>query len=99
VAGRFSGRLKSERLYRATIGDGNPLAAEVNLFRRTCNTLRPTRPPANAYHVRLSSPSNTAISVWSLAPRPDEHADRVAQLQDDVRRVGAPMTATVTTMR
>jgi putative transposase len=25
----------------ATIGDGNALAVEVNLFRRTCNTLRP----------------------------------------------------------
>jgi putative transposase len=45
VAGRFSGRLKSERLCRTTIGDGNALAAEVNLFRRTCNTLRPHQAP------------------------------------------------------
>jgi hypothetical protein len=70
VVDRCSGTLKSERLYRATIGDGNALAVEVNLFRRTCNTLRPPRPPANAYHVRLISPSNTAFSVWSLAVRP-----------------------------
>jgi len=29
-----------ERLYRATISDGNALAVEVRLFRRTYNTLR-----------------------------------------------------------
>jgi transposase InsO family protein len=28
-------------LYRATIGDGNALAVEVNLFHHTYNTLRP----------------------------------------------------------
>jgi hypothetical protein len=27
----------------------------------------PTRPSTNAHHVRLTSPSNTAISVWPLA--------------------------------
>ncbi len=52
---------------RATIGDGNALAVEVNLFRHTYNTLRPhqaldERTPRAAY-----SPSNTAISVWPLA--------------------------------
>ncbi len=32
-------------------------------------TLRrdPARPSTNAHHVRLTSPSNTAISVWPLA--------------------------------
>jgi putative transposase len=39
--GRFFGTLKYEHLYRATIGDGNALAVEVNLFRHTHNTLRP----------------------------------------------------------
>jgi putative transposase len=41
VVERFFGTLKYEHLYRATIGDGNTLAAEVNLFRHTYNTLRP----------------------------------------------------------
>jgi transposase InsO family protein len=40
--------------YRATIGDGNALAVEVNLFRHTYNTLRPhqaldERTPRAAY--------------------------------------------------
>ena len=43
-----------EHLYRATIGDGNALAVEVNLFRHTYNTLRPhqaldERTPRAAY--------------------------------------------------
>ena len=41
VIERFFGTLKYEHLYRATIGDGNALAVEVNLFRHACNTLRP----------------------------------------------------------
>jgi len=50
----FFGTLKYEHLYRATIGDGNALAVEVNLFRHTCNTLRPRqaldeRTPRAAY--------------------------------------------------
>ena len=36
---------KYEHLYRATIGDGNALAIEVNLFRHTCNTPRPHQAP------------------------------------------------------
>jgi len=40
--GRCRGRTgKYEHLYRATIGDGNALAVDVNLFRHTYNTLRP----------------------------------------------------------
>ncbi len=46
---------------------GSALAVEVNLFRHTYNTLRPTRPSTNAHHVRLTSPSNTAVSVSPLA--------------------------------
>lgn len=43
-----------EHLYRATIGDGNALAVEVNLFRHTYNTLGPhqaldERAPRAAY--------------------------------------------------
>jgi putative transposase len=45
VAGRFFSTLKYEHLYRATIGDGNALAVEVNLFRHTYNTLRPHQAP------------------------------------------------------
>ncbi|HEV8424244.1 MAG TPA: integrase core domain-containing protein [Actinomycetes bacterium] len=41
VVERFFGTLKYEHLYRATIGDGNALAVEVNLVRHTDNTLRP----------------------------------------------------------
>ena len=67
VVERFFGTLKYEHLYRATIGDGNALAVEVNLFRHTCSTLRPTRPPANAHHARLTPPPDTAINVWPLA--------------------------------
>jgi putative transposase len=63
VVERFFGTLKYEHLYRATIGDGNALAVEVNLFRHTYNTLRPTRPSTNAHHAWLTSPSSTAISV------------------------------------
>ena len=63
----FFGTLKYEHLYRATIGDGNALAVEVNLFRHTYTTLRPhqaldERTPRAAY-----LPSNNAISVWPLA--------------------------------
>jgi hypothetical protein len=54
VVERFFGTLKYEHLYRATIGDGNALAVEVNLFRHTYNTLRPRqaldeRTPRAAY--------------------------------------------------
>jgi putative transposase len=63
VVERFFGTLKYEHRYRATIGDGNALAVEVNLFRHTYNTRDPTRPSTNAHHARLTSPSNTAISV------------------------------------
>jgi hypothetical protein len=59
--------LKYEHLYRATIGDGNALAAEASLFRHTCNTLQPHQAPANAHHARLTSPPDTAISVGPLA--------------------------------
>ena len=43
-----------EHLYRAIIGDGNALAVELGLFRRTYNTLRPhqaldDRTPRQAY--------------------------------------------------
>jgi putative transposase len=41
VVERFFGTLKYEHRSRATIGDGNALAVEVNLFRHTYNTLRP----------------------------------------------------------
>jgi hypothetical protein len=53
-------------LYRVTIGDGNALAVEVNLVRHLQHSAT-TRPSTNAHHVRLTSPSNTAISVWPLA--------------------------------
>jgi transposase InsO family protein len=54
VVERFFGTLKYEHLDRATIGDGNALAVEVNLFRHTYNTLRPhqaldERTPRAAY--------------------------------------------------
>ena len=54
VVERFFGTLKYEHLYRAKIGDGNALAVELGLFRRTYNTLRPhqaldDRTPGQAY--------------------------------------------------
>jgi transposase InsO family protein len=54
VVGRFFGIGEYEHLYRATIGDGNALAVEINLFRHTYNTLRPhqaldERTPRAAY--------------------------------------------------
>jgi putative transposase len=54
VVERFPGTLKYEQLYRATIGDRNALAVEVNLFRHTYNTLQPhqgldERTPRAAY--------------------------------------------------
>jgi putative transposase len=45
IVERFSGTLKYEHLYRAAIVDGNAVAVEVNLPRRTCNTLRPRQAP------------------------------------------------------
>ena len=47
-------RRRYEHLYRAIIGDGNALAVELGLFRRTYNTLRPhqaldDRTPRQAY--------------------------------------------------
>ncbi|MFJ9584461.1 integrase core domain-containing protein [Streptomyces acidicola] len=35
--------MKYEHLYRVTIGDGNALAVEADLFRHAYNTLRPHR--------------------------------------------------------
>jgi putative transposase len=54
VVERFFGTLRYEHLYRAIIGDGNALAVELGLFRRTYNTLRPhqtldDRTPRQAY--------------------------------------------------
>lgn len=54
VVERFFGTLRYEHLYRATIGDGNALAVEVNLFRHTYDDLRPhqaldERTPRAAY--------------------------------------------------
>ena len=54
VVERFLGTPKYEHLYRATIGDGNARAVEVQLFRHTYNTLRPREPldertPSRAY--------------------------------------------------
>jgi hypothetical protein len=42
---------EEHHLYRATIGEGNALAVEVNLFRHTYNTLQPhqERTPRAAY--------------------------------------------------
>jgi len=40
VVERFFGTLRYEHLYRATVGDGNALAVEANLFRHTYDTLR-----------------------------------------------------------
>ncbi|GAA1658161.1 hypothetical protein GCM10009744_59220 [Kribbella alba] len=49
---------------------GNPLA--VNLFCLTYNDLRPHQALDERTHARLTSPSNTAITVWPLAdPLPD----------------------------
>jgi hypothetical protein len=63
---RFFSTLKYEHLSRLTPdGDGNALA--VNLFCLTYNDLHPTRPSTNPPHARLTSPSNTAITVWPLA--------------------------------
>ena len=42
---------------------------EQILSRHTDNTLRPTRPWTNAHHARLTSPSNTATSVWPWRTR------------------------------
>jgi hypothetical protein len=42
-------------------------AGEVDLFRHTYNTLRPHQALDDTHHVRLTSPSNTAGSVWPLA--------------------------------
>ena len=67
VVERFFGALKYEHLYRATIGDGNALAVEANRFRHTYNTLRPHQGLGERPPPRLTSPSNTAISVWPLA--------------------------------
>jgi putative transposase len=54
VVERFFGTLKYEHLYRAIIGDGNALAVELGLVRRSYNTLRPhqaldDRTPRQAY--------------------------------------------------
>jgi len=59
--------LKYKHLYRATIGDGNALAIEVNLFPTPTTLCDATRPLTYADHAPLTSPFNTAISVWPLA--------------------------------
>jgi transposase InsO family protein len=67
VVERFFGTLKYEHLYRATIGDGNAIAVEANLFRHTYNTLRPHQALDERTLRAATSPSNTATSVWPLA--------------------------------
>jgi transposase InsO family protein len=49
VVERFFGTLKYEHLYRATIGDGNALSVEVNLFRHTYNTLATSPGPRRTH--------------------------------------------------
>ena len=54
VVERFFGSLKHEHLYRADIGDGDALAAEVHRFRHLYHTIRPhqalaDRTPAQVY--------------------------------------------------
>ncbi len=72
VVERFFGTLKYEHLYRATLGDGNALAVEVNLFRHTYNTLRPYQALDERTPLRLTSPSNTAVSLLPLVnPLPE----------------------------
>jgi putative transposase len=63
VLERFLGTLKCEHLYRATIGDGNALAVDVNRFRHTDNPLRPHQASTSAHHARRTSPWNPAMSV------------------------------------
>ena len=49
----------------AVVTDNGPCFRGVTFadaFADTDNTLRPTRPSTNAHHVRLTSPSNTAVS-------------------------------------
>jgi transposase InsO family protein len=44
VVERFFGTLKYEHLHRATFGDGNALAVEVNLFRHLQHSATPPCP-------------------------------------------------------
>jgi transposase InsO family protein len=69
VVERFFGTLKYEHLYRATIGDGNAPSSKSTCSATPTTLCDPTRPSTNAHHARLTSPSNTAISVWPLADR------------------------------
>jgi putative transposase len=50
VVERFFGTLKYEHLYRCEIPDGDALAVETNLFRQTCNTIRPRRSRSQSGH-------------------------------------------------
>jgi len=46
---------------------GLAAAGQPVTFREVAALCDPTRPSTNAHHARLTSPSNTAISVWPLA--------------------------------
>jgi transposase InsO family protein len=67
VVERFFGTLKYEHLYRATIGDGDASPSKSTCSATPTTLCDPTRPSTNAHHARLTSPSDTAISVWPLA--------------------------------
>ncbi|WP_405558301.1 hypothetical protein OIE52_19595 [Streptomyces canus] len=52
-----------EHLYRAIIGDGNALTVEINQFRHTYNTLRPTRHSTTGRRDRRTSPAGRAVRI------------------------------------
>jgi transposase InsO family protein len=67
VVERFFGTLKYEHLYRATIGGGDASPSKSTCSATPTTLCDPTRPSTNPHHARLTSPSDTAISVWPVA--------------------------------
>jgi transposase InsO family protein len=69
VVERFFGTLKYERLYRATSATATPSPSKSTCSATPTTLCDPTRPSTNAHHARLTSPSNTAVSVWPWRTR------------------------------
>ena len=69
VAGRFFGTLKYEHLYAPPSTTATPSPSKSTCSATPTTLCDPTRPQANAHHARLTSPSNTAISVWPWRTR------------------------------
>jgi len=84
VVERFFGALKYEHFYRCELDDGDALALETNLFRRTYNTIRPYQALGVRTPKHASGDSGSTRAARRSTPRRDlaQRERRTMQLED-----------------